>query len=620
MNCIDQEAKPPEMKFESFSAWLRSWRYFFGLLGLGLLIALFYAEENWRGERAWKKYKHQMEARGERLDALGFVPLPVPRSENFAMTPLLAPLFPFTPGSPQWSATNNALERAQRFAPDFDAAASAVKLPKGVRSNSWVTARTDLAIWHAAFLLRKGSTQPSPTHEPGPLTPSLSPSAPSAGKRVSARMGEGVIHGVEAQTNVPGTSLPFRPGEGDAIVHQQINQTPGQSGDAAAKALQEAAAGVLAGLSEGDPVIEEIRAASRRRYSRFEIHYEEDCPASILLPHLSVLRHFCQVLQLRASAELALERTEEAASDINLMLYLADACRDEPIMVSQWTRMAQLQLAIQPIAEGLGQWSEPQLRAFQERLQRFDFCANIKRGFAAERVLFGGGVIDYLRRNPDKYETLAGIEDGVNLPGFVWAAAPSGWFDFEKLNYSRVFDDCLMPGIDLASRRISPSASRHADERMTALLGKPWPTLFLRHRFFCRFLLPGFSGTLRKTAFAQTAADTTAIACALERHRLAHGHFPESLAELTPQSGTPAGGSRPTGFIDKLPRDIINGQPLQYRCTKDGQYVLYSVGWNETDDGGSIEVGKGVERGSRYAGPDAPQEGDWVWRPPARDR
>ena len=43
-------------------------------------------------------------------------------------------------------------------------------------------------------------------------------------------------------------------------------------------------------------------------------------------------------------------------------------------------------------------------------------------------------------------------------------------------------------------------------------------------------------------------------------------------------------------FIDKLPHDIINGDPLKYHRTDDGQFVLYSVGWNETDDGGIVGV------------------------------
>jgi len=44
-------------------------------------------------------------------------------------------------------------------------------------------------------------------------------------------------------------------------------------------------------------------------------------------------------------------------------------------------------------------------------------------------------------------------------------------------------------------------------------------------------------------------------------------------------------------FISQVPHDVINGQPLHYRCTPDGQYVLYSVGWDATDDEGVISHG-----------------------------
>jgi len=87
-------------------------------------------------------------------------------------------------------------------------------------------------------------------------------------------------------------------------------------------------------------------------------------------------------------------------------------------------------------------------------------------------------------------------------------------------------------------------------------------------------------------AFREALA--AALACALERYRLAHGQFPDVLDALAPQ------------FMEKVPRDIINGQALKYRRTQDGQFVLYSVGWNETDDGGTV----GSSR----------ETGDWVWR------
>jgi hypothetical protein len=100
----------------------------------------------------------------------------------------------------------------------------------------------------------------------------------------------------------------------------------------------------------------------------------------------------------------------------------------------------------------------------------------------------------------------------------------------------------------------------------------------------------------RKAAFGQEGVEAASIACALERYRRAHGDFPEALDVLIPQ------------FIDKLPMDVIVGQPLHYQRAAAGQYLLYSVGWNEKDDGGEIASPKS-SRG------DAADEGDWVWRP-----
>jgi hypothetical protein len=59
-----------------------------------------------------------------------------------------------------------------------------------------------------------------------------------------------------------------------------------------------------------------------------------------------------------------------------------------------------------------------------------------------------------------------------------------------------------------------------------------------------------------------------------------------------------------------MPHDIINGQPLHYRRTDDGGYVLYSVGWNESDDGGAVVLTKDGRIDAK--------KGDWVWQLPAK--
>jgi hypothetical protein len=246
---------------------------------------------------------------------------------------------------------------------------------------------------------------------------------------------------------------------------------------------------------------------------------------------------------------------------------------------------------LEPIAQGFGQWSEPQLKTFQQQLEQFNFCADMKRSLDAERVFFGGGIIEFLRREPDKYDALSG---DAKFPGAVWSAVPNGWFDLEKANHSRFFDEFVLPSIDVANRRISPMACQQSEQKMAAVSNKSRVRLFLEHRAFCSLLVPGTLGVARKTAFGQTAADTAAIACAIERFRLAQGRVPESLQELAPE------------YLEKLPHDIIIGQPLKYTRTKDGHYAIYSVGWNEKDDGAVAGFKKGEH--------DVPEEGDWVWR------
>src|SRR6266705_3862911 len=99
----------------------------------------------------WQKYKKEQGARGERFDVSAFVPPVVPPSENFALTPLLSPLFDFISGTQKWRNTN-ALAYASGFAPEYDRAARAAMAVKSTRSNSWLTTEIDLVAWSAAYL------------------------------------------------------------------------------------------------------------------------------------------------------------------------------------------------------------------------------------------------------------------------------------------------------------------------------------------------------------------------------------------------------------------------------------------------------------------------------------
>jgi len=94
-------------------------RFLIGCAVLVTLIALFWAEENWRGKRAWENYRREAEARGVIMDWQKIIPPEVPEDQNFAMTPFLKPILefnpePLSPGQSRWRDTN-AYNKIQDF-------------------------------------------------------------------------------------------------------------------------------------------------------------------------------------------------------------------------------------------------------------------------------------------------------------------------------------------------------------------------------------------------------------------------------------------------------------------------------------------------------------------------
>src|SRR5690606_9234408 len=77
--------------------------------------------------------------------------------------------------------------------------------------------------------------------------------------------------------------------------------------------------------------------------------------------------------------------------------------------------------------------------------------------------------------------------------------------------------------------------------------------------------LPALIKSSDKFARAQVEIDLAVVACALERHRLQTGDYPDSLDALLPR------------FLSTLPADVVNGEPLKYG-REEGSFILYSVG------------------------------------------
>jgi hypothetical protein len=265
-------------------------------------------------------------------------------------------------------------------------------------------------------------------------------------------------------------------------------------------------------------------------------------------------------------------------------------------LISYLVRLACVHIAVVPIWEGLAEhrWTEAQLEQLQARLEPYNFLADMQWPVQAERA---GGVltVDLLKKKGLGWmEDLIGSDVGpkpvVNLLGRI---VPNGWYDYEKLHYCQRFDGLFRGTVDDAARRVFPSQVAANGLELEGLAVGPWHIL-IHHEIAAKGLLPSLGRVTIKSTMAQTATDQAAMACALERYRLASGQFPENLQALAPR------------FAARLANDVITGEPFRYRRLDDGRFVLYSVGWNQKDDGG-------VAGATMYD----EQEGDWVWRYPA---
>jgi hypothetical protein len=166
---------------------------------------------------------------------------------------------------------------------------------------------------------------------------------------------------------------------------------------------------------------------------------------------------------------------------------------------------------------------------------------------------------------------------------------PNAYFYQSELAHAQISQQWAVTLIDTNRRIVSPKSVQRAQDEIQVQT-KHYSLYKAEALMTAQAVIP----SARRFAIAQTGVDLGRVACALERYRLAHGQYPKTVEALVPQ------------FIEHLPHDIINGEPLHYRVTTNGKFLLYSVGWNETDDGGKVAL---TENGSvDYL------NGDWVWQ------
>ena len=359
---------------------------------------------------------------------------------------------------------------------------------------------------------------------------------------------------------------------------------------------QSPAADVLLALSRYDAAIGELRQAAQLADSRFPLAYGQENPINILLPHLSPLKHCARVLQLRAIAELQNGQRELAVADVKLMLRLADSIRTEPFWVSHLVQLAILKLSFQPVWEGLAahRWTDEQLVELDAIMARQDPLQDYLTAVRGD-MAWRDDLIRYFQRHPGyMLSVFSGIDGSIPtdsdlIHNVLGQLIPIGWFDQNRLHCASYAENFCRPAADVQKHVFIPAFIYQALNSESNLCQHLTPK-----RMIAPLLLTETDGDADNFSFTQSSVDMARVAIALERYRLAQGEYPESLAALSPR------------YLNPVPHDVIGGQPLHYSGTGDGRFLLYSIGWNEQDDGGVIAKFDDLKRQKT-------DKGDWVW-------
>jgi len=340
---------------------------------------------------------------------------------------------------------------------------------------------------------------------------------------------------------------------------------------------------------------------------------------AIRLPHLQVLNLLTQTLGWRSM--LALHNGDNNSAWTNLLAAtrLVTAWKIEPAEYSYLVRSFQERAVFDATWQLLQthRWQDGQLKQLQDEWESVNLLANLPELAAFKRA---AGLAQYQMLQQEMIKGRPGFglppvgevaREALRRPSSLWLFLRMRWRQNEffhgafyqeeadMLNYYSDLETALRKGTN-ASNWLQicavPGITNEFDymPQPGLLYGMPYrsaPRSRVRTDFLARL------------AEDEARRGILITAIALERYYEKHGAYPDALADLAPE------------LVKEVPADFMNGQPLRYRRTDDGHFVLYSVGLVGTDDGGRVSFSDSPGEFA-YGNDRVDPDGNIVWPPP----
>ena len=298
---------------------------------------------------------------------------------------------------------------------------------------------------------------------------------------------------------------------------------------------------------------------------------------SILLPPLSPLRRLAFMVDWRSRIDRDQGRLQQSIEDSLALARAAGHWQGKGTLVEQLVGLSINSLGYGEILSLLNyrKLSATELQHLQEQLSQIHPESYPLISLEGERLVF----MDIVQRS----FTDGGPGGGHLIPGL--------WDNLTNLSPERLFMPLYTAASMVHARRDATVAKaneiyylqsklaimtpyqRHTSNLKTAdeIMYASWPN----YRFFLISVFMPATARVSDIAYrAKVSHEATVAILAVLRWRLEKDQYPASLGELVS-----------AGFLNELPMDPWSDKPLVYKKTDD-DFILYSVGYNLTDDGG----------------------------------
>ena len=348
---------------------------------------------------------------------------------------------------------------------------------------------------------------------------------------------------------------------------------------------EEAAKTIAAAMDERAELLAQITSATRERTKyRFPLDYA-----------LGVRFDIKPVAGVRGLAALCLQRSrwfhsqgkiDQSFEDWITAAHISNALGTGPSQLGFMIHHGAFHHSIQSIWELLHshQLNASQLKEAQAILADQNFIVRFLEQTRIERALVVHGLDQLILGN----ESVAQVW-GTNSP--LFNHYPKGWWYEDKRTFcDRQNRAYLYPNGVKAVDTLDIAHCKQIEMAIAQEIRADITARVLPKNISSNMAASSISSFAASALHAETHLRLLRLAFILEQYYQKHQQFPQSLARLTPE------------LLETIPLDPVDQQALRYRPEPNGKgYVLYGVGTNVTDDGGTKTEDN---------------EGDWVWPMP----